>query len=379
MTLSCTGKNRIDLIMPVYNEEDTLPDVLSSLTRQADMDGRPLPDGALRVVAVDNASTDRSRSLLESWAGEAASPEVFILEEPEKGVVAARARGGRFSLEELDGTLMVHTDSDSVFPPTFIANVLSRFSANNVDVVSYLGFEPTCFWRRVPDLARRQFEEVGSISFSRETLGALGFDERRALFTSQIYADFENVPTQCGLAMTKSHYRRVGGYVREFNRDGTERLGEARNLTFRLDRLGARFGHVLSPPVDVNPRRYLFEAKDLWAGRSYTQGMTDLRGSVSEEHYRALDRSAGQLDYETARRNFVQRYIVDPCIARPERIRQHPQYFGPSAQPLLERILDAHASRNAVFYSEVRPLSDELVDAHCRTIIDQVRKMRFLI
>jgi glycosyltransferase involved in cell wall biosynthesis len=364
--------------MPVYNEEDALPEVLASLTQQVDLDGRPLRKGVLRVVAVNNASTDGSRSLLESWAREAASPQAFILDEPQKGVVAARARGGRFSLDELDGTLMVHTDSDSVFPPTFVANILHRFAVSNVDVVSYLGFEPASFWRRVPKLARRHFEEVGSISFSRETLADFGFDQRRALFTPQVYADFENVPTQCGLAMKKSHYRRVGGYVREFNADGTERLGEARNLTFRLDRAGARFEHVLAPPVETNPRRYLFEAKELWAGRSYTGGMTDLRGKISDEHYRLLDESAGQLDYEMARRNFVQRHIVDPCIARPERIQPNSQYFGACAEVLFERITEFHASRQVVFYSEVRPLSDELVNAHYRTIVEQVRKMRGL-
>lgn len=365
--------------MPVYNEEDALPEVLSSLTQQIDLEGKPLPKNVLRVVAVDNASTDRSRCLLESWAREAASPQTIILDEPQKGVVTARARGGRFSLAKLDGELLVHTDSDSVFPPTFIANILDRFAVNNVDVVSYLGFEPTSFWRRVPKLAQRQFEEVGSISFSRETLADFGFDERRALFTPQVYSHFENVPTQCGLAMKKSFYRRVGGYVREFNSDGTERLGEARNLTFRLDRAGATFDHILSPPVDVNPRRYLFEAKDLWAGRSYTHGMSDLRGKASNEHYLMLDESASQLDYETARRNFVQRHILDPCIARPERIRQNQQYFGSCAETLHERIVEFHASRHTVFYSEARPLSDELAAAHYRTIVDQVRKIRCLV
>jgi hypothetical protein len=106
--------------------------------------------------------------------------------------------------------------------------------------------------------------------------------------------------------------------------------------------------------------------------------MTDLRGKISDEHYRLLDESAGQLDYEMARRNFVQRHIVDPCIARPERIQPNSQYFGVCAEVLFERITEFHASRQVVFYSEVRPLSDELVNAHYKTIVEQVREMRGL-
>lgn len=329
----------------------------------------------MRIIAVNNASTDGSREILELFASDPDTPELVIVEEPEKGVVTARGRGAEFALRCTQRRLIVHCDSDSVFPETFVSDILRRFARNDIDVFSYLGFEPLAFWTRVPDLARRQFTEIGSISFDRDTLAGFEFEESRALLSARIYRDFENVPTQCGLAMTKEVYSRVGGYQREFNADGSERLGEARNLMFRLDLGGARFDHQVWPCVQVNPRRYLLEADDLWAGRSYNGGMTDLRSLIEEQHYRTLNKSADQLDYRVARRNAIQRYIIDPCIARPERLEKNAQYFGDAISPLRNTIEKFHRSRRGTLYTEARPLSDDLTNLYCETVVENLRRM----
>jgi glycosyltransferase involved in cell wall biosynthesis len=365
----------IDLVMPVYNEEKVLPHVLASLAGQVDSAGAPLPRGAFRIIAVDNASTDRSRAVLESWSE---TLELVVLAEPEKGVVAARARGGNFALGDTSRPIIVHTDSDSLFPRTFNNTTSRRFASGGIDVFSYSGFPPTEYWLKVPRLAKRQFVEIGSISFSPESILALGFDERWALLTPEIFRDFQNVPMQCGFAMTKDIYRRVGGYIREFNPDGSERLGEARNLAFRLDRAGARFDHVLSPPVALNPRRQLLEAKDLWAGKSYTQGMTDLRDEIRPEHYSMLDEISHSLDYESARRNAIQRHIVDPCIARPSRLPDNRRYFGSAFDSIQRQIERFHQTHDIRLYVDARPFSDKLVDECYRIIVENIRCFREL-
>lgn len=375
---SASGESlALDLVMPVYNEARELPFVLDSLARQTDASGQLLPPKTLRVVAVDNGSTDASADVLRSWAARADGPDVVVLSESEKSHVLARIRGADFVLgvpERSHSPFIVFTDSDSTFPPTFVYNIMRRLLTGEVDVVSHHGFPSTAFWRRVPQLARRQFEEVGTISFSPETVSDLGFDEREAVLTHRVFEDFQHLPTHCGLAMTKEIYRKAGGYAREFNRDGTERLGVARNLLFRVDRVGARMACHLSPAVDVNPRRQLLEAEEFWSDKSYTLGMKDLRDEITDEHYRRLDSAADRLDYETTRRNSVQRFIVDPCIARPARLLQNRDYFGRAFDTIRQRIEELYASRDFTFYSEIRPLSDELVDAHYRTIIECLRR-----
>jgi glycosyltransferase involved in cell wall biosynthesis len=364
----------IDLVMPVYNEEKVLPDVLESFARQVGSTGAPLPRGTFRIIAVDNASTDGSRKVLENWQG---TLELVAIEEPKKGVVGARARGGNFALGDSSRQIIVHTDSDSVFPATFIDKISQRFESGGIDVLSYAGFPPTEYWLRAPRLAKRQFEEVGSISFGPDSLIALGFNERLALLTPEIFRDFQNVPMQCGFAMTKEIYSRVGGYIREFNSDGSERLGEARNLAFRLDRAGACFDHVLSPPVVLNPRRQLLEAKDLWAGRSYTQGMTDLRDEIRPEHYAVLDETTDSLDYDSVRRNAIQRHIVDPCIARPSRLTDNRRYFGSAHDEMRRRIELFHETHQVRLYVDARPFSDRLVNDYYPIILFNIRRFRF--
>jgi glycosyltransferase involved in cell wall biosynthesis len=363
----------IDLVMPVYNEEKVLPNVLGSLASQVDAAGSPLPHGAFRIIAVDNASTDGSRKALERWRGAA---DLVVAEEPAKGVVAARARGGNLALEDASRPVIVHADSDSLFPPTFIDTISRRFEGGGIDVFSYAGFPPTDYWLKAPRLAKRQFAEVGSISFAPESLIALGFNERSALLTPEIFRDFQNVPMQCGFAMTKDIYRRVGGYIREFNSDGSERLGEARNLAFRLDRAEARWDHVLTPPVVLNPRRQLLEARDLWAGKSYTQGMTDVRDEIQPEHYSMLDEMSASLDYESARRNAIQRHIVDPCIARPSRLADNRRYFGSAFDDICRKIQFFHETHDVRLYVDVRQFSDQLVDDSYRAVVSNIRKLR---
>src|SRR5262249_23241018 len=160
------GAGLIDLVMPVYNEEAELPAVLSSLAHQVDGSGAPIGRRSFRIIAVNNASSDRSKDILLAWASKPTGPELVVRDEPRKSHVLARALGGSFALADPHRPLIVHADSDSVFPPTFIDDIVRRFLDRPIDVLSYLGFEPTEFWRRVPRLARRQFEEIGTISFS---------------------------------------------------------------------------------------------------------------------------------------------------------------------------------------------------------------------
>jgi len=121
----------------------------------------------------------------------------------------------------------------------------------------------------------------------------------------------------------------------------------------------------------LNARRLLGEPQKLWAGRSYTEGMSDVRGAdtATDDAWAALDRLAPELEFRVMRRNLVQRFILDPCIARPERLEPNRRYFGGAFEEIRRAIADLHASGRTALYIDVRPLSEALLDRHCEAIL----------
>lgn len=372
-----TRPTGIDLVIPAYDEAEALPALVANLAAQVDGAGRRLPRGSWRLVLVDNGSGDGTAEVAERLGSDPAHPETVVLREPEKGVVPARIRGSAFVLQPAERErfpFVVHADADNLFPPTFLHEVAERLAAGATDVVTRVGYHPLDFWRRVPAVVRRHRAEVGTLHFDEETLRELEISERGALFTRRIFADFGHVPHQCGLAMSKEAFARAGGYQRERWPDGSEMLGEARNLLYRLARIGARLAWVAEPPIVLNPRRLLGEPRKLWAGRSY-ETMSDLRNTDTGEAYAALDRLAPTLEFGTMRRNLVQRFLLDPCIARPERLDRNRHYFGAAYGDLRRAITDLHATGRTELYSDVRSLSDALLDRHLTAILQALAEM----
>ncbi len=99
---------RISAIVCAYNEEKTLPAALHSLFAQT----RP-PD---EVIVVNNASTDQTRTVAMRIPG------VLVVDEPEKGLVKARARGMAAST----GDVLFYIDADCRAPLRLVARVERR-------------------------------------------------------------------------------------------------------------------------------------------------------------------------------------------------------------------------------------------------------------
>lgn len=81
-----------------YNEEKTLPAALHSLFAQT-----RVPD---EVIVVNNASTDSTRAVAERIPG------VVVVDEPQKGLVRARARG----MKAARGDILLYIDADCRAP-----------------------------------------------------------------------------------------------------------------------------------------------------------------------------------------------------------------------------------------------------------------------
>jgi cellulose synthase/poly-beta-1,6-N-acetylglucosamine synthase-like glycosyltransferase len=114
----------VSIIVPARNEELCLGDCLQSLVSQAGV--------ALEIVVVDDQSTDRTRSIAESFAGvRVISPGALPANWTGKNnAVAAGARVAR-------GQWLLFTDADTLHLPGSLARAVKEAQENRVDLLSY--------------------------------------------------------------------------------------------------------------------------------------------------------------------------------------------------------------------------------------------------
>lgn len=103
---------KISFVIPAYNEEKRLPACLTSIQEA-------LKSGSYdaEVIVVNNASTDRTTEVALSFPG------VKVVDEPQKGLVRARAAGFRAST----GEIIANVDADTVLPKAWLPTVLDAF------------------------------------------------------------------------------------------------------------------------------------------------------------------------------------------------------------------------------------------------------------
>ena len=152
----------IDVIVPVYNGEQYIPNFLEQMKKQK--------SGRLRFVFVDDGSEDRSRELLSDAANNSGLPIKVILPE-HAGVGAARNRG----IEASDADYITFFDVDDICSPDYAENLVREAEHGGFDVLIFNRkslADPTL---TVPETAETESESVSK----EEQLKAVLFDDTR--------------------------------------------------------------------------------------------------------------------------------------------------------------------------------------------------------
>lgn len=120
----------ITVVVPVYNRAALLPRCLESVRAQT---LRPL-----RLIVVDNASTDRTPEVARQWAAQwrASDFDVKVVTESRRGACHARQRG----LDAVVTDCVMFFDSDDTMHSESAATALREFDANpGADIVAWPG------------------------------------------------------------------------------------------------------------------------------------------------------------------------------------------------------------------------------------------------
>lgn len=121
-------KADVTIVIPVYNRARVVERTLQSVEAQT---FRPL-----RVILVDNGSTDGSLDILRRWKSEAQTPtfRVDIIEEPQKGAATARNTG----LAAVESEWTMFFDSDDSMRPDHVASAMEMAESEpGIDIVGW--------------------------------------------------------------------------------------------------------------------------------------------------------------------------------------------------------------------------------------------------
>lgn len=106
----------ISFIVPAYNEEKYLPNCLRSILEETARH----PNIQTEIIVVNNASTDRTEETALRFKN------VKVIDEPQKGLVHARAAGAKAAT----GEILAHIDADCILPNGWLEKVLKNFTEN---------------------------------------------------------------------------------------------------------------------------------------------------------------------------------------------------------------------------------------------------------
>ncbi|MCR5979477.1 glycosyltransferase [Gordonia jinghuaiqii] len=151
---------KLSAVVPAYNEEAAIGACLDRLLAQT----RPFDE----IVVVDNASTDGTRGVLDSYAER--NPIIRVVVEPTPGIYHARRAG----FDAATGDVLARTDADTLVCPTWAAAIESHFAGPRGEQFSAVT-GPGLFGEAPPFDPIRKLAERGKLfKEGGETQGLVG-------------------------------------------------------------------------------------------------------------------------------------------------------------------------------------------------------------
>lgn len=178
---------RFSIIVPVYNREAEVSDLLASLAEQTDQ--------GFETVIVEDGSTEPCRDVCRRYSGVI---DLQYFHKENEGRSIAR----NYGMERAGGDYFIFIDSDCILPPDYIKTLRTALNNNNSD----------CFGG--PDAAHDSFTDIQkAINYSMTSLLTTG-----GIRGGKVQLE-KFVPRTFNMGFSREVYKKVGGFREMFSED----------------------------------------------------------------------------------------------------------------------------------------------------------------
>jgi GT2 family glycosyltransferase len=198
------------IIIPAYNEAQTLGDGLASLVRQAEQ------RRGVEIIVVDDGSTDSTPDLVRGFPG------VRLLRQNQQGPAAARNRGAL----EATGEIILFTDGDCIPLDNWLEEMLAPF-------------------QQLPDLIGIKGAYITRQRSLTARFVQIEYEDKYDKLATQQYIDFIDTYSA---GYRRQAFLAVGGFDQEF----PVACAEDVELSYRLANLGCKL--LFNPQAKVMHR-----------------------------------------------------------------------------------------------------------------------------
>ena len=179
---------KFSIIVPVYNREAEVEDLLASLAAQTDR--------GFEAVIVEDGSSLPCKGVCDKWAAKGLPVRYYYKENEGRSIAR------NFGIERADGDYLVFVDSDCILPADYIESLRRELDANYSD----------CFGG--PDAAHSSFTDIQkannySMTSFLTTGGIRGGKVQMEKF----------VPRTFNMGFSRAVYEKVGGFREMFSED----------------------------------------------------------------------------------------------------------------------------------------------------------------
>ncbi|EFM11428.1 glycosyl transferase family 2 [Paenibacillus curdlanolyticus YK9] len=337
----------LSIIVPAHNEEKNMTSVLDRLIQQNDRDGNRMAVDTYRIIVVVSAkTTDNTEAIVKKYIEREKSVQIYLTQDPGNGFVEARLAGINFILDNEDMNkftqYIAFCDADLIVPDIWVNTILTSFADDNYDVISFAGTFPLDFWKRVPKLAQKYYDEVGTIFFDKSTIEYYQFDDK-CLFTEGLFQRFGRPLSGGCYSIRKSKYLSCGGYIKEYKDENkTDELdGPTWRMMFRLYQQGVRVYYSRENAFECSARRMVADPSEFFSIKQYDK-MNELKHyrDIDDKSYDNLENLSDHIDFEPIRMYVIEYYIFLWIINDISLLTNNRDFFGTTYDNIYQDIMN---------------------------------------